>query len=105
MDFHEAVEQTPATSLEPVVLALAFPLDHFSDMKRGDLLLGLQPVLHIILPRLHALEKTVQLCIQCRSKIWELDRGPIAFVFSVEGIVSLELAFSATLDAVPGRWG
>ena len=29
----------PATSLEPVVLALAFPLDYFSD-ERGDLLLG-----------------------------------------------------------------
>ena len=31
---------TPATSLEPVVLALAFPLDHFSNVERGDLLLG-----------------------------------------------------------------
>ena len=31
---------TPVTSLEPVVLALAFPLDYFSDVKRGDLLLG-----------------------------------------------------------------
>ena len=30
---------TPATSLEPVVLALAFPLDYFSDVERGDLLL------------------------------------------------------------------
>ena len=27
---------TPATSLEPVVLALAFPLDYFSDVERGD---------------------------------------------------------------------
>ena len=26
---------TPATSLKPVVLALAFPLDYFSDMERG----------------------------------------------------------------------
>ena len=31
---------TPVTSLEPVVLALAFPLDYFSDVERGDLLLG-----------------------------------------------------------------
>ena len=31
---------TPATLLEPVVLVLAFPLDHFSDVERGDLLLG-----------------------------------------------------------------
>ena len=31
---------TPATLLEPVVLALAFPLDYFSNMERGDLLLG-----------------------------------------------------------------
>ena len=31
----------------------------------------------------------------------ELDRGQIVVVFSVEGIVTLELAFSATLDAVP----
>ena len=31
---------TPAISLEPVVLALAFPLDYFSDMERGDLLHG-----------------------------------------------------------------
>ena len=31
---------TPAMSLEPVVLALAFPLDYFSDVERGDLLLG-----------------------------------------------------------------
>ena len=35
------------------------------------------------------------------SKIRELDRGQIVFVFSVEGIITLELAFSATLDAVP----
>ena len=35
------------------------------------------------------------------SKIRELDRGQIVFVFNVEGIVTLELAFSATLDAVP----
>ena len=35
------------------------------------------------------------------SKIRELDRGQLVFVFSVEGIVTLELAFSATLDAVP----
>ena len=35
------------------------------------------------------------------SKIRELDRGQIVFVFSKEGIVTLELAFSATLDAVP----
>ena len=31
---------TPAMSLEPVVLALAFPLDYFSNVERGDLLLG-----------------------------------------------------------------
>ena len=31
---------TPVTLLEPVVLALAFPLDHFSNVERGDLLLG-----------------------------------------------------------------
>ena len=35
------------------------------------------------------------------SKIRELDRGQIEFVFSVEWIVSLILAFSATLDTVP----
>ena len=35
------------------------------------------------------------------SKIRELDRGQIVFVFSVEGIATLKLAFSATLDAVP----
>ena len=35
------------------------------------------------------------------SKIKELDRVEIVFVFSMEGIVTLELAFSATLDAVP----
>ena len=35
------------------------------------------------------------------SKIRELNRGQIVFVFSVKGIVTLELAFSATLDAFP----
>ena len=35
------------------------------------------------------------------SKTRELDRGQIVFVFSMEGIVTLKLAFSATLDAVP----
>ena len=35
------------------------------------------------------------------SKTRELDRGQIAFVFSVEGTVTLQLAFSATLDVVP----
>ena len=35
------------------------------------------------------------------SIIRELDMGQIVFVFSVEGIVHLELAFSATLDALP----
>ena len=35
------------------------------------------------------------------SKTRELDKGQIVFVFSVEGMVTLELAFSATLDAVP----
>ena len=35
------------------------------------------------------------------SKIRELDRGQIGFVFSVEGIVTLKLAFSTRLDAVP----
>ena len=32
----------------------------------------------------------------------KLDRGQIVFVFSVEGIVTLKWAFSATLDDVPG---
>ena len=32
---------THVTSLEPVVLPLAFPLDYFSDVERGYLLLGL----------------------------------------------------------------
>ena len=31
----------------------------------------------------------------------ELDRGQIVFAFGVEEIVTLKLAFSATLDAVP----
>ena len=31
---------TPATLLKPVVLALAFPLGYFSDVERGNLLLG-----------------------------------------------------------------
>ena len=31
---------TPAMSLEPVVLAFAFSLDYFSNVDRGDLLLG-----------------------------------------------------------------
>ena len=31
---------TPAMLLEPAVLALAFPLDYFSDVERVDLLLG-----------------------------------------------------------------
>ena len=35
------------------------------------------------------------------SKIRELDMGQIVFVLSVERMVTLELAFSATLDAVP----
>ena len=35
------------------------------------------------------------------SKIRELDRGQIVFVLCVEGIVTLKLAASATLDAVP----
>ena len=35
------------------------------------------------------------------SKTRELDSGQIAFVFNVEEIVTLELAFSATLNAVP----
>ena len=35
------------------------------------------------------------------SKMRELESGQIVFVFSVEGIVTLESAFSATLDAVP----
>ena len=35
------------------------------------------------------------------GKIRELEGGQIVFVFNVEGIVTLELAFSATLDAVP----
>ena len=40
---HEAVHailETPVTLLEPVVLALAIPLDYYSDVERGDLLLG-----------------------------------------------------------------
>ena len=35
------------------------------------------------------------------SKIREPDRGQIVFVFIVEGIVALKLAFSATLDTFP----
>ena len=35
------------------------------------------------------------------SKIRELDRGQIVFVFSVEEIVTFELAFSVTVDTVP----
>ena len=35
------------------------------------------------------------------SKIMELDRGQTVFVFSVEGMVTLKLSSSATLDAVP----
>ena len=35
------------------------------------------------------------------SKTRELDRGQIIFVFNVEEIVTLELAFSATQDTVP----
>ena len=35
------------------------------------------------------------------SKTRELDRGQIVFVLSVEEIVTLKLAFSATLDTVP----
>ena len=31
---------TPATSLKPVVLAFAFQLGYFSNVERGDLLLG-----------------------------------------------------------------
>ena len=31
---------TPATLLEPVVLALAFPLDYFSDVEKENLLFG-----------------------------------------------------------------
>ena len=36
-----------------------------------------------------------------QSQNQRADRGQIVFVFSVEGIVTLELAFSATLDVVP----
>ena len=35
------------------------------------------------------------------NKIRELDGGQIVFVLSVEGIVTLKLAFSPTLDTVP----
>ena len=35
------------------------------------------------------------------SKIRELNRGQVVFVFSVEGIVTLEFALLATLDIVP----
>ena len=35
------------------------------------------------------------------SKIRELDRGQIVFVLIVEGIVTLKLAFSVTVDGVP----
>ena len=31
---------SPVTLLEPAVLALGFPLDHFSNVERGDLVLG-----------------------------------------------------------------
>ena len=34
-------------------------------------------------------------------KIREMGRGQIVFVLSVEGMVTLELAFSATVDNVP----
>ena len=36
----EAVCVVVATLLEQVVLGLAFPLDYFRDVERGDLLLG-----------------------------------------------------------------
>ena len=36
----QLVLAAPATALTPCVLALAFPLDHFSDVERGDLLHG-----------------------------------------------------------------
>ena len=35
------------------------------------------------------------------TKIRELGRGQIVFLFSVEGILTLKLAFFATLDVVP----
>ena len=35
------------------------------------------------------------------SKTRELEMGQIIFVLSVEGIVTLKLAFLATLDVVP----
>ena len=38
---YSAILETPAASLEPCVLASTFPVDHFIDVKRGDLLLGL----------------------------------------------------------------
>ena len=53
---------------------------------------------------LHSVFQTVVLLtvtLNKSSKIRELDGGQIGFVLSVEGIVTLELAFSATLDAVP----
>lgn len=37
----------PAMVLEPYVSAFIFPLDHFSDIRRKDLLHRQQPVLHI----------------------------------------------------------
>ena len=49
----------------------------------------------------HLFRRLRQRGIPETSKIRELDRGQIVFVFSVEGIVTLELAFSATLDAIP----
>ena len=50
----------------------------------------------------HLFSRPKQRGIPEASKIRELDRGQIVFVFSVEGIATLQLAFSATLDAVPG---
>ena len=44
---HCYVLATPATPLEPTVLASAVALDHFSDVKMGDLLHGKQSILHI----------------------------------------------------------
>ena len=46
-------------------------------------------------------EETLVQQAKAKRQSRELDRGQIVFVVSVEGIVILELTFSATLDAVP----
>lgn len=47
MTIFNNVLATPAMVLEPYVSAFIFPLDHFSDIRRKDLLSRQQSVLHI----------------------------------------------------------